>query len=1177
MNMLVRQLVIPLGLVALIFPSQARAAEEATEVKQALERAGANRAELVRALQQAPAEQAKGMAFLIANMPDADLRSLKADFLLENVRLAYEARRQVPWGARIPEDVFLNDVLPYANVDESRHPWRKELFDLCLPLVKDCKTPAEAAQRLNETIYKKLKVRYSTQRLKAEQSPQETIAGGTATCTGLSILLSDACRSVAVPARLAGTPLWMNKRGNHTWVEIWDGRWHFTGACEPDARGLDHGWFENDAAQAQKDSIVHAIYAASFRKTDIKFPLVWAPKSKFVSAENVTDRYARSETKKGDTARIMIRVWDAGRTRRLAVPVTVVDRQDAGRVWRGESRGDTADANNLLTFDLPAGRSYSVRVDKPARLEQQFTVAATKQQVIEVEIPAASKTGKASLSEALAEQITRAAAAFFAASPEAQAHWRFDAHLDALLRADEAAVRQAVWKAYQEAPIHAAAKQDYDHHQVRYLSHLSPYTIKTVGKRPEHGWPLFIALHGGGGAPKAVNDSQWKHMQIYYRDQKDVPGYLYVALRAPNDTWNGFYDDYVPPLIINLIRQFLLFGDVNPDKVYVMGYSHGGYGAFWIGPKIPDRFAAVHCSASAPTDGSISPRSLRNTRFTFMVGENDNAYGRRKRCEAFAEAINQLKKQDPDGYPVEIELKKGFGHGGLPDRDKIKDLYLFTRNPVHTRLYWDLTDSVITHFYWLSVPQPGKGQTIEATIRDNTVRITTHDVKRFMLSLDGRLVDFDHPLQMEVNGRKQELRPQPRFLNLCQSLMERGDPQLAFTVRIELPAGEKPAKATRKISPEEIDRLIKELGDDQFATRIQARKQLETIGEPAIPALKKVLENTNDPEIRSAARALVEAYEQKESGILRVFAGHGDRVNGVAISRDGKRALSASWDGGLRYWDLEKGTLLRQMRGPGPLNSVVLSADGKRALTGSVQVSLWDVESGKLLRLFTGRNNLAGFWDVAFSPDGRKALAAGGDGVARLWDLDSGQELLALGTPSGHRLWTVAFTPDGKQAVTGGPTQEVNGLTDAFVQLWDLTTGKEIRQFRGHTADIRRVTVSRDGKRLLTASFDGTMRLWDMQTGDELKCCKGPGNFVEAVAFLPDGKRALCCYGPQVLGGADTDARRNLCVWDLTSGKELKQFRGHDGAVLSLALSGDGRFLVSGSADNTMRLWQVAK
>ena len=219
-------------------------------VEEALGRAGKNRGELVEALRFAKGDERRGMEFLIAHMPARDLRTLRADFLVENVRLAYRVRAEVPWGKTIPEDVFLNDVLPYANLDEAREPWRKEMLDLCLPLVKGCKTPGEAAQKLNATLFAKTKVKYKTGRKRPNQSPKETMETGLATCTGLSILLADACRSVCVPARLAGTPMWADKRGNHTWVEVWDGRWHFTGAAEYDAAGLDRGWFAHDAAQA---------------------------------------------------------------------------------------------------------------------------------------------------------------------------------------------------------------------------------------------------------------------------------------------------------------------------------------------------------------------------------------------------------------------------------------------------------------------------------------------------------------------------------------------------------------------------------------------------------------------------------------------------------------------------------------------------------------------------------------------------------------------------------------------------------------------------------------------------------------------------------------------------------------------------------------------------------------
>src|SRR6185503_13454563 len=117
--------------------------------------------------------------------------------------------------------------------------------------------------------------------------------------------------------------------------------------------------------------------------------------------------------------------------------------------------------------------------------------------------------------------------------------------------------------------------------------------------------------------------------------------------------------------------QFLLFADVDPNKVFIMGYSHGGYGAFAIGPKMPDRFAAIHASAAAPTDGETTARTLRNTAFTYMIGEKDTMYGRIERCRKFDDAVQKLRLDHPLAYPVVMQYIAGHGHGGLPDRDKI--------------------------------------------------------------------------------------------------------------------------------------------------------------------------------------------------------------------------------------------------------------------------------------------------------------------------------------------------------------------------------------------------------------------------------------------------------------------------------------------------------------------------
>ena len=120
--------------------------------------------------------------------------------------LAYRARDEAPWKRELPEEIFLNDVLPYASMNERRDNWRKDFYDRVKPLIEGADSPGQAAALINKKFFPLVKVRYSTKRPKADQSPYESIEAGLASCTGLSILLVDACRAVGVPARFAGTP-----------------------------------------------------------------------------------------------------------------------------------------------------------------------------------------------------------------------------------------------------------------------------------------------------------------------------------------------------------------------------------------------------------------------------------------------------------------------------------------------------------------------------------------------------------------------------------------------------------------------------------------------------------------------------------------------------------------------------------------------------------------------------------------------------------------------------------------------------------------------------------------------------------------------------------------------------------------------------------------------------------
>ncbi len=169
---------------------------------------------------------------------------------------------------------------------------------------------------------------------------------------------------------------------------------------------------------------------------------------------------------------------------------------------------------------------------------------------------------------------------------------------------------------------------------------------------------------------------------------------------------------------------------------------------------------------------------------------------------------------------------------------------------------------------------------------------------------------------------------------------------------------------------------------------------------------------------------------------LRRFRAHANRTADVAFLPDGRRALTCGWDGCLRLWDLETGKALRRyaVRPHYTVCAVAVSPDGRRALSGSVDpgersgdVRLWDVESGQELRRLVGHPSYV--YSVAFSPDGRRALSGGRDGDVWLWDVDTGKVLKRFEGHAGW-VWSVAFSPDGRRAASGG--------ADGTVRLWAL-------------------------------------------------------------------------------------------------------------------------------------------
>jgi len=334
-----------------------------SKVADQLAKAGDNASNLANAIVQAPPEQREAVGFLVANMPEGDLKTLGSEYLLSNVRHAYLAREATSWGRKIPDELFFEDVLPYVSINERRDDWRKDFYDRFLPIARQSATPSEAVKRLNVEVFKTFNVAYhATKRPKPDQSPYESVKAGYASCTGLSILLIDACRAVGIPARMVGTPRWTDNSGNHTWVEVWDREWSFVGACEPSQ--LNEGWFLDKAAKADETKPEYRIYAVSFKTTDTHFPMVWKRSAQDVPAEDVTRRYTR---------RRRVTFQAPGASGEITI------RQNGNLV----AQDRIADAT---TFHLPGDLPYEVQIKKAdgAKIVRTITLSSEPDQMIEV-------------------------------------------------------------------------------------------------------------------------------------------------------------------------------------------------------------------------------------------------------------------------------------------------------------------------------------------------------------------------------------------------------------------------------------------------------------------------------------------------------------------------------------------------------------------------------------------------------------------------------------------------------------------------------------------------------------------------------------------------------------------------------------------------------------------------
>ncbi len=697
----------------------------------------------------APGE--KAARFLVEHMSDSDKQSLTTEFLTENLDLALKARATFPWAKDVPEDIFLNDVLPYSVFDEPRDPWRADFLEKATALVKDAKTASEAVQILNRDFFKLINTHYNTKRERTNQSPKESIAQGKATCTGLSIILVDVCRAVGIPARAVGTPMWWDKSGNHTWVEIWDNGWHFTGADEYDEKGLNHGWFRENASKADENHPVHSIYATSWKKDQGIFPMMWSPRNPSVGGINVTARY---QIKSASTPTTMgVRFFEGEDRVVMKGTLTTAAGYPIGDF---ETKAGTADLNDTARIIVTPGESYRVRFEIKGNLLETA--------------PFIAKEADANLHDIRAKDLQPAP--------------NFSDDSKAISK--ELAPR-AIRYAYDS--IVAAEKE-------KRTAELKDKTIvhgdktmrwleKTFGEAPATGRSLWISMHGGGEAPAHINHQQWQNQIQLYEPAEGI----YIAPRAPTDKWNMWHQEHIDPMFARLIENMVALRGVDPNKIYLMGYSAGGDGVWQVAPRMADHFAAAAMMAGHPNEASLL--GLRNLPFGIFMGANDAAVNRNKVAVEKSAEILELQKADPEGYVHMSRIYPGLPHWmNRKDAEALPWMATFSRNPWPKKVVWYQDDITHQRFYWLQLPvgTAAKEQKIIAAIDGQKIRITGDFPKGIQLLLSDELLDLDKNIEISINSQTTRTVMAVRNMKtIREALKNQLDPAATPTALVDCP------------------------------------------------------------------------------------------------------------------------------------------------------------------------------------------------------------------------------------------------------------------------------------------------------------------------------------------------------------------------------------------------------
>lgn len=318
-----------------------------------------------------------------------------------------------------------------------------------------------------------------------------------------------------------------------------------------------------------------------------------------------------------------------------------------------------------------------------------------------------------------------------------------------------------------------------------YGNYKMPFDVKVYGEKPKKGRSLYISMHGGGNVPTQVNNQQWQNQIYLYQPAEGV----YIAPRAAVDDWNMWFRPHIDTLFEMLIQGAILELDVNPNKVYLLGYSAGGDGAYRMAPRLADHWAAASMMAGHP--GEASPVNLRNTPFMVWMGENDSAYTRNTLAVEYGKRMDSLQKNDNGGYIHETNIVKGCGHWmNRIDTAAITWMSKHKREPYPNKVIWRQESSNLRDcFYYLQIPinEAAPGKELRVEYSGNNIRILKSDYKNFTILLNDDMMNLSKQVTVEYNGEivfKDKVKRSEDVIK--ESIAKRMDPKLIFSAQIDI-------------------------------------------------------------------------------------------------------------------------------------------------------------------------------------------------------------------------------------------------------------------------------------------------------------------------------------------------------------------------------------------------------